>query len=443
MTAAAVDSYSAETISPDRAQDVYKDEGYAVDFVVLKLNRQDQHAEQQGIYQFADRSQAIIRSLRIRNANDDLKVSIGFSCEAWDYLFPGDPKPAQLEPFTGLKGKIFNFPATGGDIFLHVRANNEALVYECVRQLMTFLRPWTTVQDETHGFRYLEGRAIIGFIDGTEAPAPEDSAMYAIVGEEDPKFTNGSYAFLQKWLHNMDYWDGLPTGTQEKAVGRRKFSDLELSDNEKFANAHNVASKVEIDGEERKIVRMNVPYADPAVGITGTMFIGYARYWHDTKAMFQQMIDQGDFLLTFSDILTGQLFFIPSRDLLADIADKADDSADADTTDDADSAAAPEVRIEAHQPSVTTGGFSKTSRHLSTVDPDSTGEPNVSAMTSGAGTNSTVAHPAGGDQVATGSGAPAAAAPTTVAAGDGPKPAKNREPHNVGPDPVEVKTSAD
>ena len=82
-----------------------------------------------------------------------------------------------------------------------------------------------------------------------------------------------------------------------------------------------MASKAEINGEEQKIVRMNVPYSDPASGNTGTYFIGYSRHWTVTKMMLQNMVDQSDFLLTFSDILSGQLFFIPSRPLLDQIAE--------------------------------------------------------------------------------------------------------------------------
>ena len=115
-------------------------------------------------------------------------------------------------------------------------------------QMRLFLKDFTTVVDETKGFRYFEGRAIIGFIDGTENPQMEDAANYAIIGDEDPNFENGSYAFAQKWRHNMDIWNHLTTETQEKAVGRKKFSDLELADDEKFKNAHNVASQATIDG---------------------------------------------------------------------------------------------------------------------------------------------------------------------------------------------------
>ncbi|TGE71313.1 Dyp-type peroxidase [Weissella confusa] len=310
-------------VTPTKAQDVWKDVGKNVSFVVLKLKRENLAADQEAIAESTDRSQAIERSMMIRAADANLKVSIGFSRTAWDYLFPNATVPKQLETYTTLTGPEYSMPASEGDIFLHVRAGDEAVVYEVVRQFMVFLDPIATVLDETKGFRYFEGRAIIGFIDGTEAPAEFEAADYALVGEEDPEYINGSYAFAQKWLHDMDFWGKMKTEEQEKAVGRHKFDDLELDDGEKFHNAHNVAAKIEVDGEEQKIVRMNVPFSDPATGKTGTYFIGYSRYWSVTKAMLQQMVDMSDFLLTFSTIQSGQLFFIPSRNTLGEIADGA------------------------------------------------------------------------------------------------------------------------
>lgn len=313
------------SINPDKAQDVWKDAGEHVQFTVLKLTRDNQEAAQKAIQSFADRSQAIIRSLRIRDSHltavSGLKVAFGFSNHAWNYLFPNQPKPLELETYQTLNGPKYRMPATEGDLFFHIRASNEAVVYEAQTQFMRFLKACTTVVDETKGFRYFEGRAIIGFIDGTEAPGVEDSASYALIGDEDPKFINGSYAFGQKWQHQMDFWNQLKTEDQEKAVGREKFTDIELDDEDKFSNAHNVTSKFEKDGEEQKIIRMNVPFSNPASGQTGTYFIGYARHWLITKGMLQNMLDQSDFLLQFSEILSGQLFFIPSRETLSQIAD--------------------------------------------------------------------------------------------------------------------------
>ncbi|CAM2758984.1 Dyp-type peroxidase [Fructilactobacillus fructivorans] len=307
--------------SPDKSQDVWKDTGENVEFATLELTRKDQKATQEGIQDFADRSQSIIRSMRIREPEANLRVAIGFSSKAWDYLFPKADKPKELIDFEGVKGPKYSMPSSEGDIFLHIRANTEAVVYEVTTQFMLFLRDFTKVVNETHGFRYLEGRAIIGFIDGTEVPQVEDIAPYALIGDEDPEFINGSYAFAQKWHHDMDYWNKLNTTTQDKAIGREKFSDLELPDEEKFKNAHNVTSNTSVNGVEQKIVRMNVPYSDPANNDTGTYFIAYSRYWHVIQGMLQQMVDQNDFLLTFSTLLTGQTFFIPSRPLLGKIAD--------------------------------------------------------------------------------------------------------------------------
>ncbi|ETI99955.1 MAG: hypothetical protein Q611_LSC00180G0001, partial [Leuconostoc sp. DORA_2] len=135
-----------------------------------------------------------------------LKVAFGFSNQAWAYLFPNAAKPSELETYQTLRGPEYSMPATDGDIFFHIRASNEAVVYEAQTQFMRFLKNITSVVDETKGFRYFEGRAIIGFIDGTEAPAIEDTAEYALIGDEDAPFINGSYAFAQKWQHNMDFW---------------------------------------------------------------------------------------------------------------------------------------------------------------------------------------------------------------------------------------------
>lgn len=309
------------SVNPKMAQDVWKDAGENVLFEVFKFKRQDQAKEQAGMQEFISRYQAIVRSMRIRANGDHLKTTLGFSNTAWDYLFPNAAKPKELETYQTLKGPKYEMPAADGDIFIHLRADRETVVYEMMAQLREFLKDYADLVDETKGFRYFEGRAIIGFIDGTENPMVEEAADYAIVGDEDPEFENGSYAFAQKWRHHMDVWDKLSTETQEKAVGRKKFNDLELEDDEKFHNAHNVASQAKINGEEQKIVRMNVPFSDPASGNTGTYFIGYSRHWTVTKLMLQNMLDKNDYLLSFSDILGGQLFFIPSRDLLDQMAE--------------------------------------------------------------------------------------------------------------------------
>ena len=104
-------------------------------------------------------------------------------------------------------------------------------------------------------------------------------------------------------------------------IGRRKYSDLELDDDEKDPRAHNIISQDNRDDEEHKIVRMNVVYANPGEGVRGTYFIGYARHWDVMRKMVINMFTQDDRLLEYSTALKGQLFFIPSKELMGRIAE--------------------------------------------------------------------------------------------------------------------------
>lgn len=310
------------TIDIKKAQDVYKDAGESVIFTTLMLNHNDQSTEKETIAEFADMSNSIINSMRIRDPEAQAHIAWGFGSSAWDYLFPDAPKPKELETFKAIKGPKYTAVSTPGDIFIHVRANKMAVCYEIMDQFMEILRPITRVEDETHGFRYIEGRAIIGFIDGTENPAGIESMDYTLIDDnQDPEFVNGSYAFAQKYTHNMAAWKNLNTEDQEKAIGRHKFSDRELDDDEKLPNAHNVASKDEEGGTEHKIVRMNVPFSDPAKNITGTYFIGYSKEFAITNRMLTNMFTKSDCLLDFSTPVTGNLFFIPSKITLGKIAE--------------------------------------------------------------------------------------------------------------------------
>ena len=308
-------------VNANLAQDVFKDAGESVIFVMLSLKREDIEKEREIIADMADRMEAIQRSMNIRVAPETVKLSFGFSNRAWEYLFPTAKKPKELEDFQGVNGEHHTAPATPADLFLHVRAGQAATSYLVVDQIMSFLRPVVDVVDETHGFHYLEGRAIIDFIDGTENPVGEEAKEWAIIGAEDPEFINGSYAFAQKYIHDLDAWRALPTKVQEKYVGRRKCSDLELSDEEKDPRAHNIISQDNRDGEEHKIVRMNVVFANPGEGVRGTYFIGYARHWDVTRQMVTNMFTQDDRLLEYSTAEKGQLFFIPSKEILGRIAE--------------------------------------------------------------------------------------------------------------------------
>ncbi|KRO15540.1 Dyp-type peroxidase [Lacticaseibacillus saniviri] len=308
-------------ISLRDTQDVYKDAGDDIIFATMNLKREDQAADLEAVQDLAEHLPAFTNSLNIRYPESHLAVAFGFSANAWHYLFPNADAPKELVEFEPVVGPKYTAVATPADLFFHIRSTNSAVPFELMSEVMTLIKDNVTVLDETHGFRYFEGRAIIGFVDGTENPSALDTPEYAVIGDEDPEFINGSYAFAQKYTHDLEAWNALKTEHQEQAIGRHKFNDIELKDEEKAKNAHNVVSQDNDGGVEHKIVRMNVPFSNPAEGLNGTYFIGYSRYYSVTRRMLENMFGQSDRLLDFSTPVSGELFFIPSRSLLGRIAD--------------------------------------------------------------------------------------------------------------------------
>lgn len=233
---------------------------------------------------------ALVRSLSNRFPNSNFSASVGIGSNAWDLLFADLNKPKELAPFQEIKGPRHTAVETTGDLFFHIRANQMAICYELASILHEQLKEDTYPISETKGFRYFDGRAIIGFVDGTENPEHEIAKEIAYVGSEDAEFLGGSYVFIQKYLHDMEMWKRLSTEEQEKLIGRKKYDDVELGDDVKLQSAHNVASKAhDADGNELKILRANMPFSNPTEGECGMFFIGYSRSFNITKTMLKNM----------------------------------------------------------------------------------------------------------------------------------------------------------
>src|SRR5258706_117798 len=81
---------------------------------------------------------------------------------------------------------------------------------------------------------------LAGFVDGMENPVDQAAVDAALIGEEDPAFAGGSYAIVQKYLHDLRGWNAVPVEQQEKIIGRAKLSGIELDDAVKPTSAHNV-----------------------------------------------------------------------------------------------------------------------------------------------------------------------------------------------------------
>ena len=268
---------------------------------------------------------ALLRAVETRDLEAALSCIMGFGSEAWDRLF-GPPRPAMLHPFREIRSGGRHAISTPGDLLFHIRAKRMDLCFELATQIMARIGDAVSPADEVHGFRYFDDRDLIGFVDGTENPRGQAAIDAVVIGEEDAAFAGGSYVIVQKYLHDLAGWDALPTEAQERIIGRKKLSDIELDDSVKPTSAHNALTTIVEDGKEIKILRDNMPFGRPTEGEFGTYFIGYSRSPSTTERMLENMFvgrppGNYDRLLDFSRAVTGNLFFVPSATFLEDVTE--------------------------------------------------------------------------------------------------------------------------
>jgi porphyrinogen peroxidase len=274
---------------------------------------------------------ALLRAVGTRDLEAALSCIMGIGSEAWDRLF-GAPRPAMLHPFREIRAGERCAVSTPGDLLFHIRAERMDLCFELATQIMARIGDAVMPADEVHGFRYFDDRDLIGFVDGTENPVGKEAIDAVLVGEEDAAFAGGSYVIVQKYLHDLAGWNALPTEAQERIIGRKKLSDIELDESVKPTSSHSSLTTIVEDGKEIKILRDNMPFGRPAQGEFGTYFIGYSRSPSTTEQMLDNMFvgrppGNYDRLLDFSRAVTGNLFFVPSATFLEGVTE--DESADA------------------------------------------------------------------------------------------------------------------
>ena len=294
-------------------------------FLVVKINPADENRAT--VLSLCADLSSLLRAVGFRSIEGSLSCIMGFGSDAWDRLF-GSPRPAELHSFREIRSGPRHAVSTPGDFVFHIRAKSMDLCFELAMQIMARLEGSAIIADEVHGFRYFDDRDLLGFVDGTENPTGSAAADAVFIGDEDPAFTSGSYVIVQKYLHDLDAWNKLPTEAQEKIIGRQKVSDIELDDSVKPTFAHNALNVIEENGKEIKILRDNMPFGRPGHGEFGTYFIGYSRSPRTIEQMLENMFvgrppGNYDRILDFSTAVTGSLFFIPTATFLDNVSQPA------------------------------------------------------------------------------------------------------------------------
>jgi len=270
----------------------------------------------------------LAKSVSFRNPAAELHVVIGLGSDLWDRMVAGVPRPKDLRVFPGVAGARHVAPSTPGDVLVHLRAGHLDQCFEFARLLTLQLGDDARVVDEVHGFKYFDNRDLLGFVDGTANPEEEEAYSSALVSEElDAAYVGSSYVVVQKYVHDLTAWESLSVEEQERVIGRYKLNDVEIPDDKKATDSHVFLTTItDEEGVEHDILRDNMPFGEIGAGEFGTYFIGYAGNPLVIEQMLRNMFvgrPEGNYdrILDFSTAMTGNLFFVPTAELLDGIDD--------------------------------------------------------------------------------------------------------------------------
>jgi putative iron-dependent peroxidase len=257
---------------------------------------------------------AAISSLREpRTTMGGVNLVAGFRPELWHDVVPDDAPPG----ITGFNENVvgtddFVMPATQHDAVLWLSGSTYDVVFDVARAAIAEVRALASVGGETSSWPYRHDLDLTGFIDGTENPTLMEAPELVLVPDGIPG-AGGTILLLQKWAHDADSWESLPTADQERVIGRAKLDSVELED--KPADSHVASTDQDRFG---KIFRRNMPYG--TVTDHGTMFVGFSAEQRSLSNMLEQMAGLADgtrdSLTKYTRPLTGAYYFVPATNSL-------------------------------------------------------------------------------------------------------------------------------
>lgn len=289
-------------------------------FIVLRLKDLSIDELKKQIQHLSDTRDRLITQHR----NDEIKLGIAFGLDLWQKLY--HKTPPHFHNLSSIQG-AFEMPSIPADLFIHIASNRSDICFALSQAFFTGIEHKIELLDERACFRYMDGRDLTGFIDGTENPQfDDDRAETALLDTHHAEFANGSFVFAQRYVHDLTKWQRLKVDAQEKIIGRTKLESIELDDEIKPENAHASRAIVEDEnGEELAILRHSLPYGD-GQGDKGLFFVAYTNNLNILDKMLGQMFGTSgdnihDRLLHFSTPKDGAYYFMPSQDLLEQVLD--------------------------------------------------------------------------------------------------------------------------
>jgi porphyrinogen peroxidase len=251
-----------------------------------------------------------------------INLVLAFGPDLWRSIAPDEP-PDGLRAFerVGVPGG-HHVPATQHDLWLWINGSSQDVVFEHARAAASAIETVAELASEQAAFVHRNSLDLTGFIDGTANPTLLEAPDAALIPDGAPG-AGGSHVLVTRWIHDLDAFDALSIGDQERVFGRTKLESRELEGDAKPPDAHIARVEIADDaGNELPIYRRSVPYG--TVAEHGLYFVAFGADRERFDRMLGRMFGTDadgvhDRLTEFSRPVSGAYYYAPPMNVIADL----------------------------------------------------------------------------------------------------------------------------
>lgn len=285
--------------------------------LLLDVTSDDVHGLRQQISRFPQFADKLSDRFSEAHLSCVLAVGEGY----WDIL--ASTRPRELASQPEFPHNEYPLPPSHADLALIFRADRMDANYFAGRVMLEWLQDFVALNEEIHGFRYLDGRDLFGFkIDPDMAHGMHRRSLAFIPETESKEFAGGSYLWLQRYFLDIKRWDTLPVEEQRAIMGREKVSSQPWPT--EGANHKEKTSRIMANGQELAIWRVQMPVA--SMQTAGELVFHWSRSQKDIEQFLAQRYCANEYdevsadpLLNFQTAERNDIMFAPSRTWLAEL----------------------------------------------------------------------------------------------------------------------------
>lgn len=285
--------------------------------LVLQFNALDGHAALLR-RQFGFVSQ-ITSKLSDQFSEANLNTVLGIGAAYWDNIYP-DQRPVGLESFAPVTVGDLEMPASPVDFLLYIRADRYDVLHLASQQLSMLLAPHADLIEQTHVFRFMDGRSLTGFMLEPPYISGRKKRDLALIDDIESSFSQGSFMHFQRYRLDFLRWQALTQSQQEHVIGRTKLTGQVLTEIEDFQNTHVQRCGLSLQGIGLPLVFQDMPFGQ--LRAQGLVTVAFSKsptsYMQWLLGRMGDGIQHYDLVLDYLQADSGAAFFAPSINFLED-----------------------------------------------------------------------------------------------------------------------------